>query len=202
MKRRLPLLLAACAAAASLLAQPDTALWRTLVNSGDLAKASDALTFVKEVNGRLDPGAANRADARKVEDLLFSKSEAFSDAELIGSWKCRSIQVGSLGVFSYPQFPLRIAPDQGRLRLEKIGGSQLRRGYLYSDGPNQRRIFLGKQFVRGEDPKTDYSGIALRGEGEGVKGDSVGVLVKKAGGKFVLILDATSVDYEVYELSK
>lgn len=202
MNRRLPLLLASLCAAAGLLAQPDTALWRTFINTGDLTKASEALTYVKEVNGRLEPGAANRADARKLEDLLFSKSEHFTDAELLGAWKCRSIQVGSLGVFSYPQFPLRIAADQGRLRLEKIGGSQLRRGYLYGDGPNHRRIFLGKQFVRGEDPKTDYSGLAQKGEGEGLKDDSVGVLVKKAKGRFVLILDATSTSYEVYELTR
>lgn len=197
----LPLLAGLCAAGA-LLAQLDTTIWRTFINPGDLSKVSDCIALVREVHGRMDPKAANRADARKVEELIESKSQPFTDAELIGTWKCRSVQGGNLGIFSYPFFPARITADKGRLLLDKTGGSQLRRGFLYADGPNQRRIFLGKQFVRGEDPKVDYSGLVKDADGESSIGDSAGVLVKKANGKFVLILDATSTNYEVYELVK
>lgn len=185
------------------LAQPAATGWRAIIHPGDLENLNTALEKVKSMHTRLDAKAYGRADVPKVETLVESTSLPFADSELLGAWKCRSIQGSSLGIFSYPPFPARISSDKGRLRFEKTGGSQLRRGFLYPDGSNQRRIFLGKQYVRGEKPVTEeYSGHYKDADGESSVGDTFGVLVKKAGGKFVLILDANDERYEIYEMTR
>jgi hypothetical protein len=179
--------------------------WRKTIHPAHRPSVDRALEAIAAVHAALDP-ATRKNDAKtiaEVDTLVTRTSLPFTSEELPGKWKVRSIQGGSLGIFAYPFFPASFEKRDGRLFLKKTSGSQFRHGFLYADGANSRQIFLGVKYVSGEKPQA-YSGTypheAL--DGEDLDFDSVGVLVKKAPNHFVLILDATETEYEVYEFKR
>lgn len=178
--------------------------WKKIIHQGDLPKIEQATDFVSAAHDGLED-RAKKTDAKsikEVEALLKLPSLPFKDAELVGKWKCRSIQGGGLGVYVYPYFSCNILKKGSDLYLEKKSGSQFRKGHIYPDGED-RRVFLGVQYVSGDDPG-EYSGTYPQEEvdGESMQYDSAGVLLKKGDKHFIFILDAAPDDYEIYELKK
>ena len=114
------------------------------------------------------------------------------------SWRCRSVQASSLGIFAYPYFQCRISESPEGLLFRKVTGSQRRSGYLFEDG-GRRFVLLGGQHVN-EDPARFYSGMSADFDGEDMEMDTVGVLQKKGKDRFLMILDASPEKYELYEL--
>jgi len=179
--------------------------WRDLIVPAQRPAVDQALENVESTHEKLD-AQTRKNDARAIAEvtaLISRTSLPFTDEELVGKWKCRSIQGGSLGVFIYPFFACTIERRDSRLFLSKTSGSQFRKGSFYADGENQRRIFLGVSYVTGDKP-TGYSGIVGKDpkDPEATKHDSVGVLVKKGKNQFVLILDSSAEEYEFYEFQR
>lgn len=89
-----------------------------------------------------------------------------------GDYRCRVIKMGAqtkglLNYIAYPYFTCRVTPEDGRLRVEKIDGSQRPVGLLYPD-EGRRMIFLGAMALGDESRPLPYGRDAER--------DMVGIL--------------------------
>jgi len=110
------------------------------------------------------------AEVRELNAILARPLVAFSDKDLTGAWKCRTIKAG--GDFGalviYGWFNCKVSDDGSGWVLEKLTGSQRTRGRFYDDGA-KRAIYLGAGFVAGDPmprygsgPKSDQVGYAFR----------------------------------------
>jgi hypothetical protein len=123
------------------------------------------MAALEEARGSGDP-----ADMKQLDALLAQPLVAFSDKDLTGNWRCRTIKAG--GDFGalvlYGWFTCKVTDDGSGWVLEKTGGSQRTKGRLYDDG-EKRAIYLGSYFVKGDPvepygsgPETDQVGYAFR----------------------------------------
>src|SRR5262245_13197941 len=135
--------------------------------------------------GRLDEEAKWLSTAI---ETLKPQNRPLKEKDLLGKWRCRNIQASDLIVIVYPFFDCRITRKNGKLFFEKTTGSQRRSGYLYPSADNQM-VFLGTKTMNDDANSGEYT-------------DTVGVLVKKSNGHFLLVLDATPEGYEIYEIRK
>lgn len=104
---------------------------------------------------------AEAKDRLDLEQVIAGEPQPVSEQELLGKWRCRSLQFGGLGLYIYDYFGCQITKEQGALVLEKTTGSQRYRGTLYRI-TNNRFAFVGVWI-------TDFD-----------QGDMVAVLVKAA----------------------
>ena len=172
--------------------------WQEVIHDAHRGSVTDPFHYVDLVNANLAPDAPGREELAKIRELTEGEMLPVKRSELVGSWRCRSTQASSLGIFAYPFFQCRISGSPEGLLFQKISGSQRRSGYLFEDG-GRRFVFLGGQHVN-EDPARFYSGMSAGFDGEGLEMDTVGVLQKKGDGRFLMILDASPDRYELYEL--
>jgi hypothetical protein len=108
------------------------------------------------------------ADIKQL-DALLAKPVRFSDGDLTGTWKCRTIKAGGLSpLVVYGWFKCKVSDDGSGWQLEKTTGSQRTRGRLFDDG-EKRAIYLGSGYVNtdpakpyGSGPQTDQVGYAFR----------------------------------------
>jgi hypothetical protein len=109
------------------------------------------------------------ADVRQLDALLAKPLLRFSDGDLTGIWKCRTIKAGGLSpLVVYGWFKCKVSDDGSGWRLEKTSGSQRTKGRFYDDG-EKRAIYLGSGYVNtdpakpyGSGPQTDQVGYAFR----------------------------------------
>jgi hypothetical protein len=172
--------------------------WQELIHEAHRGSVKDPLPYVELVNANLAPEAPGREELGKVRELTGGEALPVKRSELVGSWRCRSIQASSLGIFAYPFFRCRISESPEGLRFQKVTGSQRRSGYLFEDG-GRRFVFLGGQHVN-DDPARFYSGMSGDFDGEDLAMDTAGILQKKGKDRFLMILDAGPEKYELYEL--
>ena len=172
--------------------------WRGMIHDAHLWSILEAEKRAKAVNEALPADAYGLADLPQVRELLAAPSLPLQRSELPGDWRCRSLQVGQLGVFVYPFFRCRIRKDKDKLFFEKLTGSQRRSGEIFEDPPN-RFVLLGGQTVN-EDPQRPYSATMKDWDEEDLDGDTIGVLTRKGKDRLLMILDATADSYELYEL--
>jgi hypothetical protein len=110
------------------------------------------------------------AEVKQLDDLLAKPLVAFSDTDLTGNWRCRTIKAG--GDFGalviYGWFKCKITDDGSGWRLQKTSGSQRTTGRFYDDG-EKRSIYLGSLHFNddpvpayGNGPETDQVGYAFR----------------------------------------
>ena len=99
-----------------------------------------------------------------------------------------SIQANNRLVIVYPFFDCRFVRKNGKLFFEKTTGSQRRSGCLYPSA-GDHMVFLGSLTMNDDVNSGEYT-------------DTVGVLVRKASDRFLLILDVTKEGYEMYEIVK
>jgi Domain of unknown function (DUF4893) len=141
--------------------------------------------------------AAGPREAGEIEDAkhlstaiacLKPQDRPFKEKDLLGKWRCRSIKANNLIVIAYPFFDCRFIRKNGKLFFQKTTGSQRRSGYLYPSA-GDHMVFLGSLTMNDDANSGEYT-------------DTVGVLVRKASDRFLLILDATQEGYEMYELVK
>lgn len=169
--------------------------WRQLIKPQHVGSVQSAETRAVAYNSaRLAAGpgeAANAEDKKHLSlaiECLKPQNRPFNEKDLLGNWRCRSIQASNLIVIAYPFFECRFIQKNGKLFFEKTTGSQRRSGYLYPNAADQM-VFLGS-LTMNDDPNTgEYT-------------DTAGVLVKKARNRFLLILDSTQEGYEIYEIVK
>lgn len=126
-----------------------------------------------------------------VKKLLTARNLKFSTQELLSYKKVRSIQVGSLGIFSYPYFPCRFKYKNGKLFFEKIAGSQRKSGYVYENKPDSK-VFLSGWSVN-DDPQTSYDS----------ENSEAGMIYKISANKIIMLfLSPDEQSFEIYELIK
>jgi hypothetical protein len=105
------------------------------------------------------------AEVQELNQALARPLVAFSDKDLTGAWKCRTMKLDTgLPLIVYPWFKCRVSDDGSGWVLKKTTGSQRTMGRLYDDG-EKRAIYLGSQSVN-DDPVKPY--------GSGVESDQVG----------------------------
>lgn len=172
--------------------------WQDVIHDAHRGSLKDPLRYVGLINANLEPDAMGRDEVAKIRELTGGEMLPVKRSELVGSWRCRSIQAQRWGIFAYPYFQCRISESPEGLLFQKISGSQRRSGYFFEDG-GRRFVFLGGKHVN-EEPAVFYSGMSADFDGENLESDTVGVLQKKGDGRFLMILDASPDQYELYEL--
>lgn len=113
--------------------------------------------------------AGSPAEVKQLDALLAKPLVPFSDKDLTGNWKCRTIKAGGLSpLVIYGWFKCKVTDDGSGWRLAKISGSQRTQGRFFDDG-EKRAIYLGSSSVNndrakpyGSGPQTDQVGYAFR----------------------------------------
>jgi len=102
--------------------------------------------------------AGNPTEVKQLEDLLAKPLVAFSDKDLTGNWKCRTIKAGGISpLVIYGWFKCKVTDDGSGWRLTKITGSQRTTGRFFDDN-EKRAIYLGSFSVNNDKPKPYASG--------------------------------------------
>lgn len=173
----------------------ETPEWRRLIKPQHVESVESAETRAVAFNSA--KLAAGPSGAEEIEDAkhlstaiecLKPQDRPFKEKNLLGTWRCRSIKANNLIVIAYPFFDCRFIQKNGKLFFEKTTGSQRRSGYLYPSA-GDHMVFLGTLTMNDDVNSGEYT-------------DTVGVLVRKASNRFLLILDATQEGYEIYEIVK
>lgn len=98
----------------------------------------------------------NPEDVAVLDRILARPAVAFSDRDLTGDWRCRTIKAGGIGTLViYDWFRCKVTDDGSGWLLDKTSGSQRTRGRLYDDG-DKRAIYLGSLRYN-DDPASDYA---------------------------------------------
>ncbi|MBZ9882161.1 DUF4893 domain-containing protein [Mesorhizobium sp. CA10] len=113
--------------------------------------------------------AGDPSEVKQLDELLARPLVAFSDKDLTGNWKCRTIKAGGLSpLIIYGWFKCKVTDDGSGWRLAKISGSQRTTGRFFDDG-EKRSIYLGSFSViddkakpYGSGPESDQVGYAFR----------------------------------------
>lgn len=92
--------------------------------------------------------AGDPAEVKQLDALVAKPLVAFSDKDLTGNWKCRTIKAGGLSpLVIYGWFKCKVTEDGSGWRLQKISGSQRTTGRFFDDG-EKRAIYLGSFSVK------------------------------------------------------
>jgi Domain of unknown function (DUF4893) len=173
----------------------ETPEWRQRIKPQHVESVESAETIAVTFNSaRLAAGPREAGKMDDTKDLsiaiecLKPQDRPFKEKDFLGKWRCRSIQASNLIVIVYPFFDCRFIRKNGKLFFEKTTGSQRRSGYLYPSA-GDHMVFLGSLTMNDDVNSGEYT-------------DTVGVLVRKASDRFLLILDATQEGYEIYEIVK
>ena len=113
--------------------------------------------------------SASPADLAILDGLLAKPLLSFSDFDMTGDWRCRTIKAGGMSDLTvYGWFKCRVSDDGSGWRLQKLTGSQRTTGRFFDDG-DKRLIYLGAGSVNddpvpayGIGPETDQVGYAFR----------------------------------------
>lgn len=197
--RVLALLLCLCALLPGVLWADDG--WRAVAHPAHLGRVDAAAKRVETALAGVPADAYGVQEIPALRTLLARPVVALEAEQLTGSWRCRSIQVSTLGVFSYPPFRCEIElTEDGTLAFTKRSGSQRRHGQLYPDAAT-RWVLLGGSSVNDE-PYRSYSGSLGDADGEDLEFDTVGLLEAIDRKHLRLLLDAEADQFEVYELTR
>lgn len=192
------------AAALMLIALPLLAAddaWRTLAHPAHTGAIDAAHERALAAIASMPADAYGRDEIPDVRHLLDRPTREASFEKLLGTWRCRSIQIGALGLFSYPPFRCEIVlTEDGTLEFSKTSGSQRRHGQLYPYTASGW-VFMGGTSVNNE-PYRSYSARNADSDGPDVAGDSVGLLETLADGRLRVLLDARDDQVEIYELKR
>jgi hypothetical protein len=97
-------------------------------------------------------------DLKALDEVLVREPQSWSDFDMTGSWRCRTIKVGGLAqLVVYGWFKCKVTDDGSGWMLEKTSGSQRTTGRFYDDG-DRRLTYLGSFYVAGEPAKPYGSG--------------------------------------------
>ncbi|MEM7697049.1 MAG: DUF4893 domain-containing protein, partial [Verrucomicrobiota bacterium] len=122
-----------------------------LLHAEHVTQLSETEQRITSALSSLTGDAAGASEKAMVESLLARERQAVSVDDLKGNWKVRSIQVGRLGIFSYPFFQARVTDFGGHLFFEKTTGSQRKSGLLLRD--SRGGIFFAGGWTVNEDPQ-------------------------------------------------
>lgn len=168
----------------------DPSLVGTLLD-GDREKLADDRQKALDVLDNLGSDTYGFAERTAVRRLLMAKSMRVSNGELLSYRRVRSIQVHSLGIFSYPYFSCVFRRTDGKMFFAKTSGSQRKSGYIYDNTPTSK-VFMGGWSVN-DDPRTTY----------GSENSEAGMLYKIGVNKIIMLfVSKDGRSFELYELKK
>lgn len=118
---------------------------------------------------RAEARAAGGPEFDAVDAILEAEALSFSDFDMIGEWRCRTIKLGGLQpLVVYGWFRCRVTDDGSGWQLEKLTGSQRTKGRFYT-ASDSRLTYLGGFYVAGDPvpsygagPDSDQIGYATR----------------------------------------
>ncbi|MCD7058726.1 DUF4893 domain-containing protein [Pelagibacterium xiamenense] len=117
----------------------------------------------EQLRAQLDAVAADPMDAeiaawaREIRALLDAdRLPIADDAEFLGNWRVRSMQVDDLGAFVYSWFPARVFREARALVFDKDSGSQRHRGLMALE-PNHRFYLFAGALYYGYEEERFYS---------------------------------------------
>ena len=119
------------------------------------------------IDGAVKGGSAE--DVATLDAILAKEPVAFTDFDMTGDWRCRTIKAGgSLPLVVYGWFKCRVTDDGSGWTLEKTTGSQRTKGRFFTDS-DTRLTYLGSFYVNGDPakpygsgPESDQAGYAFR----------------------------------------
>jgi uncharacterized caspase-like protein len=176
------------------------ASWSDVIYPEDKTSVLEVDALTTKINSTIASNPTAPGEFEEVRHLLAEKPQPVAQAELIGSWRCRSIQVDASSIYDYPFFRCSIGAEVGSLSFDKSNGSQRRSGRLFK-AEDGTYVFLGA-LTMNDDRKRPYS--ALKKEGSKINnpsgGASVGILRKIGHNHLLMVFDASKESYEMYEL--
>ena len=129
------------------------------------ATRTEALNFARE--------NASEPELDIVNTVMTERPLRFAGFDMTGDWQCRTIVLGGdPAAVVYGWFKCRVTDDGAGWFLEKTSGSQRTKGRFFDDN-DLRLVYLGTQFVAGEQPKR---------YGTDAKADQVGYAFRTAKG--------------------
>lgn len=137
--------------------------------------------------------AEQKAAIATLENVLQGDPQPLADKELLGPWRCRSIQADNLGVYAYAHFKCRITAAAGGLGFHKVTGSQRKIGDLVRLD-NRRFAYLGAVYYERD--------AVPKGYGSGGERSEIGQLTKAGPGRFRLEIVGSRQSIEIIELVK
>jgi hypothetical protein len=167
--------------------------WRELLKPEQLHTLQSMRDYIMDVHKELgrDARQPGRAEFESALKLLQAPSLPIREKDLVGQRRFHSMDVTTVGVFSYPVHECRFAMKDDTLSFERPGGYAVvaRSGNLYRNDDNSF-VFVGTRIGY------DVEGRVTR------RMDSVGVLLRKSKERYLMILDPTPTMYEIYEIRK
>lgn len=181
------LLLAAPAAAQ----RPDD--WRPIIIADDLRRLETLPRDLEQAAAAVAARDYSGIAPAELRRILALRAAALDPRALPGTWRCRNVQVSSLGVFGYPPFECRIRAVANGWFFEKVSGSQRVSGMLFRDD-GQRLVLLGGATVNNE-PQRGYTG-------DDREHQVFGVLIMPARNRAVVLFSDAQRRLELYELTR
>jgi len=176
-------------------------VWQTLLtpkHRAALAKTGEGrLNDLPYWRGLAGDELAGR-ESPKPGDALFDAitqkpALPFTARDITGNWRCRTLRIESNSLTAFPFFKCRISAVGKGLVLEKLDGSRVFAGNLFSDGPKSM-VMLSAWRNAGEPAKT-YGADEARSD--------VGFLFKIDRDRLRLEFPNNSVSfYDVVELAR
>jgi uncharacterized protein DUF4893 len=146
-----------------------------------------------------DPEFISGADLARTLLERARKPQPLGSIE--GDWRVRSIQVHADFAYAYPAFKARVDKAACGYRFAKTSGSQRRSGFLWPIAGDARQLaFLGASTVN-DDPPLDYDPRRQSADGFDYT-NSAGRLLRTGANELLLILDADSRRFELYQLTR
>jgi len=173
--------------------QKKEAKWPEFVKPEQLHTLESTRDYMAEVHKQLgkERQAPGGTEFKSVLGLLKAPSLPLSEKDLIGQRRFRSIDITKVGVFPYTFHNCRFTLKDGTWSFERPRGYAVvaRKGNLYRHDESTF-VFIGS--------RTLYDAVGRTAPSR----DSVGVLLKKAKDRFIMILDPSASMYELYEIKK
>ena len=134
--------------------------WRSIVTATDRDRyvRRDAAWRLALEQARRQPGSG---DLRSLGDLITPDAARNSVAPPPGTYRCRTVKLGSqggetgLGFVIYDWFQCRIEQTPRGLKFSKTTGSQRPSGLLFPEDPRQM-VMLGSVALAAEPPANSY----------------------------------------------
>ena len=203
-KSILVLALVLCVSAAAAIADSAAAqtgqAWERIATPSDVQRiATGPNRLAEDVAIAAQQGKVDGITVPAVMELMRAVAQPLGERDLIGDWRCRSIQIDKFGIFGYPPFRCRVRQAGDGLFFEKLTGSQRVSGFLYArDGVSF--VLLGGATVN-EEPQRRYTSDS-GAPAEVLQRNRAGLVTKVGPGRLRVVFPQESGQFEVLDLTR
>ncbi len=190
------LLSGAAGSAAAQTGQP----WERIATPSDVQRLETGPNrLAEDVAAAAQRGKVDGITLPAVMELMRAVAQPLAGRDLIGDWRCRSIQIDTLGIFGYPPFRCRVRQAGDGLFFEKLTGSQRVSGILYPrDGVSF--VLLGGATVN-EEPQRRYTSDS-RAPAEALQHNRAALVTKVGPRRLRVVFPQEGGQFEVLDLTR